>query len=64
VLAILVVIWATNFFIILPRLNLAFVHMMPHAATLASKLLFGIAAAWCFQRAGLIGRTPARGRSG
>ncbi len=42
-------IWALNFFIVLPMLNAAFLTLMPLAATLASKLLFGAAMAWVLQ---------------
>ena len=39
-------VWAINFFVILPVLNPAFVVLMPYAATLFSKVLFGIAMGW------------------
>ena len=39
-------VWAVNFFVILPVLNPAFVDLMPYAATLFSKVLFGIAMGW------------------
>jgi hypothetical protein len=39
-------VWAFNFFVVLPVLNPAFLALMPLAATLASKLLFGLAMAW------------------
>ncbi len=39
----LALVWAFNFFIVLPALNPAFVTLMPYGATLASKVLFGIA---------------------
>ena len=42
----LAVIWATNFLVVLPRLNPDFVALMPYSVTLFSKLLFGIAMAW------------------
>ncbi|MEO7323286.1 MAG: hypothetical protein ABIW82_00495 [Dokdonella sp.] len=35
-------VWAFNFFVLLPVLNPAFVELMPYAASLVSKLLFGI----------------------
>lgn len=35
-------VWALNFFVLLPVLNPAFVELMPYAASLVSKLLFGI----------------------
>jgi hypothetical protein len=40
-LAALAAIWAVNFFVVLPVLNVTFVTLMPLAATLTSKLLFG-----------------------
>jgi hypothetical protein len=39
----LALVWAFNFFVVLPALNPAFVTLMPYGATLASKVLFGIA---------------------
>ena len=42
-LAALATVWAINFFLILPVLNPAFITLMPYAATLVSKLLFGVA---------------------
>jgi hypothetical protein len=39
----LALIWAINFLVVLPVLNPAFITLMPHGITLASKLLFGIA---------------------
>jgi hypothetical protein len=36
-------VWAVNFLLILPVLNPRFVTLMPYAATLASKALFGLA---------------------
>jgi hypothetical protein len=44
-LAALVGVWATNFFVVLPIVSPAFVHMVPYAISLISKLLFGVAAA-------------------
>jgi hypothetical protein len=44
-LAALVGIWAVNFFVVLPIVSPAFVHMVPYAVSLTSKLLFGLAAA-------------------
>lgn len=41
-IATLALVWAVNFFVVLPVLNPAFVTLMPYAATLASKLLFGV----------------------
>ena len=39
----LALVWAFNFFVVLPVLNPVFVTLMPYGATLASKVLFGIA---------------------
>ena len=44
-LAALAGVWATNFFIILPIVSPAFVHVVPYAVSLTSKLLFGLTAA-------------------
>lgn len=41
----LVIVWMTNFFVVLPALSPGFVHLLPYPVTLASKLLFGLAAA-------------------
>jgi hypothetical protein len=41
----LAMIWAINFFVVLPVVSPAFVHLLPYAVTLASKLAFGAAAA-------------------
>lgn len=41
----LAAVWAVNFLIILPVINPGFVTLMPLAATLTSKVLFGFAAA-------------------
>ncbi len=38
-------VWAINFFVVLPIVSPAFVHMVPYAVSLTSKLLFGMAAA-------------------
>lgn len=45
----LLAIWAVNFFIVLPNLNPAFVGLLPYSVTLASKLLFGLAAVVTFR---------------
>lgn len=42
----LAIVWAINFFVVLPSLAPSFPLLMPYAATLTSKLLFGVAAAW------------------
>ena len=50
-LGVLAAIWAANFFVVLPLLHAPFVALMPLAATLASKLLFGAALAWVLRPA-------------
>jgi hypothetical protein len=57
-LAALAAVWAINFFLILPALNASFVTLMPLAATLTSKLLFGAAMGWTLQ--GATARHPAQ----
>ena len=37
----LAMIWCLNFLILLPKVNVAFVHLFPYMVTFASKLLFG-----------------------
>ncbi len=44
-LAALIAVWALNFLIVLPIVSPAFVHVVPYAVSLTSKLLFGVAAA-------------------
>jgi hypothetical protein len=48
-LAALAGIWALNFFVLLPIVSPAFVHLVPYTISLTSKLLFGIAAAAALQ---------------
>jgi hypothetical protein len=48
-LAALAGIWVLNFFIMLPIVSPAFVHLVPYCISLTSKLLFGIAAAAALQ---------------
>lgn len=48
--AALALVWAVNFFVVLPMLNPAFVKLMPHGATLFSKMLFGITMGWVVQK--------------
>jgi len=38
----LALVWAINFFVVLPVLNPAFITLMPYSITLVSKVLFGI----------------------
>ena len=42
-------IWALNFFVLLPIVSPAFVHLVPYTISLISKLLFGIASAAALQ---------------
>ena len=37
-------VWTLNFFVVLPLLSPAFVHLLPYPVTLASKLMFAVAA--------------------
>lgn len=41
---VLIVVWAVNFFVILPIVSPSFIHLVPYAVSLTSKLLFGLAA--------------------
>jgi hypothetical protein len=41
----LALVWVINYFVVLPAVSPSFVHLLPYAVTLASKLAFGIAAA-------------------
>lgn len=41
----LAVVWVINYFVVLPAVNPSFVHLLPYAITLASKLAFASAAA-------------------
>jgi hypothetical protein len=43
------IVWAFNFMVVLPILEPSFLTLLPLAATLASKLLFGVAAAATFR---------------
>jgi hypothetical protein len=45
----LAIVWAFNFLVVLPVLEPSFITLLPLAATLASKLLFGVAAAATFR---------------
>lgn len=46
VVGLLVAVWAVNFFLVLPAINPAFVDLVPYGASLTSKVLFGVAAAF------------------
>lgn len=41
----LALVWAVNFFVVLPAINPMFIGLMPYTVTLISKLLFGVAMA-------------------
>lgn len=41
-------VWATNFFVVLPIMNPAFVHIVPLPVSFVSKILFGVSAAAVF----------------
>jgi hypothetical protein len=45
----LLMVWAVNFFLVLPHMSPKFVHLLPYGATMLSKLLFGISAAVVFR---------------
>jgi hypothetical protein len=49
-LAALAGVWAVNFFVVLPLASPAFIHLVPYAVSLTSKLLFGLAAAAVLRR--------------
>lgn len=49
VTAALVVVWAVNFFVVLPVINPQFVDLVPYAVSFMSKVLFGVAAAGTLQ---------------
>jgi hypothetical protein len=49
-LAALVGVWAVNFFVVLPIIGPAFIHLAPYPVSLMSKVLFGLAAAEAFRR--------------
>lgn len=48
-LAALAGVWAINFFVVLPIVSPEFIHMVPYAVSLTSKLSFGLAAAAAMQ---------------
>jgi hypothetical protein len=45
----LAAVWAINYFVVLPIISPSFVHLLPYAVTLASKLAFGFASAAAFR---------------
>ena len=63
-LAALAGVWAINFFVVLPIVSPAFVHMVPYAVSLTSKLLFGAAAAATVRRDSAARLLPSHVRGG
>ncbi len=57
-------VWAVNFFVVLPIVSPAFVHMVPYAVSLTSKLLFGLAAAEVLRRQPVVELLPSTVRGG
>jgi hypothetical protein len=53
--ALLASVWAINFFVVLPIISPAFVHLLPLSVSLVSKLLFGLAAAETLRRCAIVG---------
>jgi hypothetical protein len=58
-LAALMSVWAINFFIILPIVSPAFVHLVPYAVSLMSKLLFAAAASEVIRDQAILKLSPA-----
>jgi hypothetical protein len=58
-LAALAGVWVTNFFVVLPIISPAFIHLLPYAISLTSKLLFGVAAAEVVRNRALFAALPA-----
>ena len=46
----LAAVWAVNFFVVLPEIGPAFVHLVPYSVSLMSKVLFGLATAETLRR--------------
>lgn len=53
----LTLVWAVNFFVLLPALNPAFTTLLPLPVTLVSKVLFGLAMGLVFARAASLSTT-------
>jgi hypothetical protein len=64
-LAVLAGVWVFNFFVALPLISPAFVHLVPYPVSLLSKLLFGLAAAETLRRCAMVtaARVPVRVRA-
>ena len=66
-LASLAIVWTFNFFVLLPVLSPDFVHLLPYAVSLTSKLSFGLLAAVTLRalpRAAWLRPTPGAGYAG
>jgi len=50
IIAVLIGVWAVNFFLILPVINPQFITLVPYGTSLISKVLFGFTAAVVLQR--------------
>lgn len=57
-LASLALVWAMNFFVVLPVVEPSFVHLLPYSVSLVSKLLFGVAAAEALRRSEAFQQQP------
>ena len=57
-LAALAGVWGVNFFVVLPVVSPAFVHLMPYSISLVSKMLFALAAAEVLRRQHAAMRQP------
>jgi hypothetical protein len=56
-------VWVINFFVVLPIVSPAFVHLVPYSVSLVSKLLFGLAAAGVFRQLAAPALTLRRART-
>lgn len=54
-LVVLTAVWKINFFVVLPILSAPFVTLLPYGVTLASKMLFALAAAAVLRRGDMAG---------
>lgn len=61
-LAALAGVWVMNFFVVLPIVSPPFIHMLPFAVSLTSKLLFGASAAEAIRRLSAANIVPAAAR--
>ena len=57
-------VWAINFFVVLPIVSPAFVHLLPYSVSLISKLAFGVAAASALRLLAAPSPTLQRARGG